>query len=244
MTPDAEAALARIKENCEILHNGYNERVEYIQRVAYHAETCKYHARSYVPKEDCECEVVNEKRVRNLRRPGLLKQLEEFSQNKDTDRSPKAERGAPRVKVAGRPPGDMGGFFTLDEIVCDIPMVVDRVLEEVGRDRSWAAMSVGNILIGLPGQCAYFAESRPDQLRVIDKAAQRWVDSARSTLKINCGESIFDKIVCGNCGGGLSSPYGNRGEADVRCVGTPSAGPCGESYPMAEWIKLYEGTLS
>jgi hypothetical protein len=223
---DVATMHTRIEDNCKLLQNGYNERVEYIVQVAYHSESCKYHAKTRVPKDDCECRVENETRIRNIHRPGYLQQLKEFAQNKDTDRNPKAERGAPRIKVAGRPPGDMGGFFTLDEIVVDIVRTVDIVLEEVGRDRHWAAMSVDNILIGLPNQVAQFMQAR--------------VDSARSTLKITVGDSIFDKIVCGNCGGGLATPWGNRGEADVRCVGTPSAGPCGETYPMSEWIKLYE----
>lgn len=240
MDEETGKVIRRIGDNAKLLYEGYSEKVEYAVDVAYHRGECKYYSKSTLPKDDCECPVVREQRVRNIRRKGLLSQLHDFARNKDTDRNPKAERGAPRIKVAGRPPGDMGGFFTLDEIMCDIPYVMDRVLEECGRDRTWASQPVGSILIGLASQCGHFAESRPDQLRVVDKAARRWVESARSTLKITVGDSIFESVVCGNCGGGLSTPWGNRGDHDVVCVGTPETPPCGHTYPMGEWIKLYE----
>jgi hypothetical protein len=240
MDEETGKVIRRIGDNAKILYDGYYENVEYAVDVAYHRAECVHHGKSALPRGDCECPVVTEQRVRKIKRRGLLAQLREFNQNKDTDRNPKAERGAPRVKVAGRPPGDMGGFFALDEIMCDIPYVVDRVLEEVGRDRTWAAAPVGEILMGLASQCHHFAEARPDQLREVDKAAARWVATARSTLKITVGDAIFDKIVCGNCGGGLATPWGNRGESDVVCVGTPGDPPCGHAYPMSEWVKLYE----
>lgn len=235
----AKKTLDRIGANCELLHRGYHEDVDYVVQVAYHVETCKHFRKSTIPRE-CECPVVDEKRTRKLMRKGLLDQLYEFSQNKDTDRNPKAERGAPRVKVAGRPPGDLGGFFALDEITCEIHSVIDRVLEEVGADRTWASMrSTHQMLAGLRYVVADFVESHPDQAGVIDKALSKWVATARSTLRITVSEAIFDSVVCGNCGvGGLSTPWGNEGE--VRCVGTPAEAPCGHTYPMTEWVGLYE----
>jgi hypothetical protein len=240
LTGEAQVIVDRIDENCKLLYSGYTEHVDYNLEVAYHRNSCSHYGKSTIPKEDCECPVVNEKRVRQIKRKGYLDQLREFAQNKDTDRELKAERGAPRIKVAGRPPGDLGGFFTLDEIECEIPYIVDRVLEEVGRDRTWACQSARHILIGLANQCCHFADARPDQLRVIDKACSKWVATARSTLRISTRDTIFDSIVCGNCGGGLSTPAGNRGESDVRCVGTPEQPPCGETYPPGEWLTLYE----
>jgi hypothetical protein len=294
LSEEARNLVVRIDENCKLLYEAYLEKVEYSLGVAYHIELCPHHGRSTKPK-DCPCEVVHEKRVRQVRRPGLLDQLREFAANKDTDRNPKAERGAPRVKTAGRPPGDMGGFFALDELECDIPAVADRFLEAVGRDRTWAAQSVRLILLGLAGQVsaalssAGFEEARLDSTmidsgddrlrdcedrlpdrkadlhgckddqgegdhgtkisdhetpfdhaRKVDLAVTRWVDLARRTLKITVQETIFDKIVCGNCGGGLATPAGNRGDHDVRCVGTPTDPPCGETYPPGEWLRLYE----
>ena len=240
VSEEAKALLKRIRDNCDALYSGYTEKVDYNLEVAYHRNHCPHFGKSTLPKQDCECPVVTEKRTREIKRKGYLAQLQEFAANKDTDRNPKAERGAPRIKVAGRPPGDMGGFFTLDEIMCEIPALIDRVLEEVGRDRTWACQPVGGILVGLPGQVAHFVESRPDQAREIDKACKRWVDSCRSTLRISTSETIFDSVVCGNCGGGLSTPSGNRGESDVRCVGKPDTPPCGETYPPGEWLALYE----
>lgn len=242
VSEEAQVILDRIEDNCQLLWDGYTERVDYVVEVAYHRGACQYHGKSTLPKDDCECPVVSEKRTRQIKRKGLLHQLQEFKENKDTDRELKAERGAPRIKVAGRPPGDLGGFFTLDEISVEVVNLTDRVLEEVGRDRTWASQSVFGILRGLSGQVAHFVEARPDQARVLDKACSKWVDLARSTLKISTRDTIFDSVVCGNCGGGLSTPAGNRGEADVRCVGTPDTPPCGETYPPSDWLTLYERT--
>lgn len=242
MPPSEEEgrALKRIGDRCESLYKGYKEKVAYTVDVAYHRNHCEYYGGS--KRGDCACPVVKEQRVREINRMGYLEQLKQFSGNKDTDRNPKSERGAPRVKTAGRPPGDLGGFFALDEITCDIAYVVDRVLEEVGRDRTWASQPVKLVLMGLRGQVAEFLEERPDQVREIDKATKRWVDSARSTLKITTGDAIFESVVCGNCGGGLTTPWGT--EFDVVCVGSPADPPCGHTYPMSEWVALYEGRAS
>lgn len=232
--PEEEKILERIGANCRLLYEGYYEPVEYTVPVAYHRNGC-----DRVPVT-CKCPVTNERRSNKVKRPGYLRQLQEFAAHKDTDRNPKAERGAPRIKVAGRPPGDMAGFFAHDEIVCDIIATVDRVLEEVERDRTWAASPVHEILMALAGQVGHFIQARPDQARVIDKAAASWVAKARATLRISTGDAVFDSVLCGNCGGGLSTPWGNRGDHAVVCIGTPSDPPCGESYPMSEWVKLYE----
>lgn len=292
LSDEAREIVLRIDENCKLLYEGYLEKVQYVLQVSAHAADCVWHGRTHLAK-DCGCPVTNEQRVRNVRRPGYLDQLREFAKHKDTDRNPKAERGAPRVKTAGRPPGDMGGFFALDELECDIPSVADRFLEALGRDRTWAAQSVRLVLLGLASQVANalsaaaaggpaagagrldggstqgpVIDSAGDRLRCcedplrtskddhgtkisdhdapidharrVDLAVIRWVDLARRTLKITVQETIFDKIVCGNCGGGLATPAGNRGDHDVRCVGTPSAPPCGETYPPGEWLRLYE----
>lgn len=234
---DEQAIVNRVGDNCQLLYDGYSERVEYTVPVKYHLAHCPG-KRDGIP---CECPVADERRVRQVRRPGLLRQLRDFAANKDTDRNPKAERGAPRVKVPGRPPGDMGGFFTLDEIECDIPRVVDKALEDSGRDRTWACSPVSSILIGLSGQVGYMLKSgHPDIARDLDKAAQRWVKMARDALRITVGDAMFSTVVCGNCGGGLSTPWGNTGDSDVRCIGSLSAGPCGETYPVTEWLRLYE----
>lgn len=237
---NADDVIDEIRENCKLLYDGYYENVEFAVEVAYHRGDCRWHGRASVPKDDCECPVVVEKRVRRKKRHGLLQQLREFSQNRDTDRELKAERGAPRTKVAGRPPGDMEGFFTLDEIECNIPYVVDRALTEAGRDRTWAAQPTRAILMGLAGQTGFFIEAHPDQALDILRATRRWVEQARASLRISTRATVFESVTCGNCGGALSTPAGNRGETDVRCIGTPEQPPCGETYPPGEWLELYQ----
>lgn len=241
LTDEEQALVERVKANCTLLVSGYIEKVEYQTEVAYHQLGCKYRGKSTLPKSDCECPVNLEKRVRSINRPGYLAQLHAFAQHKDTDRNPKAERGAPRVKTAGKPPGDLAGFFALDELTCAVVSTVDAALREAERDPTWATMPVGAILGGLAEQTAHILHGgRPDVARTLDLAARRWVDSARSTLRISTVETIFDSVVCGNCGGSLSTPAGNRGESDVRCVGSHDMAPCGESYPVTEWLRLYE----
>lgn len=242
LSEDAAKVVASIKENCELLWNGYSEKVEYSVNVAYHNEGCKHFKKSSLPKPDCKCPTIAEKRSRVIKRPGYLDQLKDYAANKDTDRNPKAERGAPRVKTAGKPPGDMGGFFALDELMCEIPRTVEDVLEEAGRDPGWALMPAKSILMNLDRQVVYFANDRLDLARRLDSATRRWVATARSVLKVTVSSSIFEGVVCGNCGGGLTAPWdAASGGGDVRCAGSPDAPPCGETYPMSEWMSLYKG---
>jgi len=236
LTGEARELIDRLTENCEGLAKGYTEEVEQTVKVAYHSRECKYVGTA--PK-DCSCPVMNEKRTRRVPRKPLLEQLEEWQANCEPSRLPKAERGAPRVKTPKLHP-ELRGLLTLDEIVTDAYRVIDRALEEVGRDRTWTAQKATTMIGGLPMQAVYFVDEYPDVVRRLIRKTSTWLRSARSTLMITTGESIFDKVVCGNCGGGLSSPYGNRGEDAVRCVGSPESPPCGETYPPSEWITLYE----
>lgn len=241
---EIEHLLKSIKANSELMFSGYHENVEYVVKVTYHEKLCEWHGHGNFAR-DCDCEIVNEKRVRQVKRPGYLEQLKDFAAHKDTDRNAKAERGAPRVKVAGKPPGDLAGFFALDEIATDVYMTIDRILEEGGRDRTWASGTTHDIFRGIDLQAKYLAEAgRPDLVRSIDKAVRGWVAKSRSALKITVGDAMFDGTVCGNCGGGLATPWGNVGDSDIRCVGTPTEPPCGHTYPMSEWMSLYEGSRS
>ncbi len=206
-----------ISENVTLLVDGWREKVEYTVDVAG----------------------AKEQRVNNVKRPGLLDQLADIKTHKDTDRNPKAERGAPRVKTAGKPPGDLAGMFTLDEITCDIYAFVDRLYEEADRDRSMASAPVREVLKGmLHHQVRVINEDHPHLIQSIIRATNKWVHQARSALRITVGDAQFGDTVCGNCSGGLAIAWDNQG--DVRCVGTPSAPPCGETYPMSEWVSLYE----
>ena len=234
---EAREILESLQENCKILADGYEESVDYKVPVAYHRSSCKYYTLKSTHPRNCECPVVHEARVRQIRRPGLLQQLKDYQKHKDVDRNPKAARGAPRVKTPKCHP-ELNGFFALDEITGDVYMTVDRALEEAGRDRSWATESVAIVVRNLPGQAAHFVEARPDIARHLARRSARWVETARRALKITVESAIFEGTVCGNCGGGLSAPW--DGEGDVRCVGSPTEPPCGETYPMSEWITLYE----
>ncbi|WP_432112837.1 hypothetical protein [Streptomyces sp. S1] len=233
---EAEALIERLEANCKLLADGWHEKVDYVVPVKYHdKEKCGLVPHSSTP---CECPVKDEKRARQVRRDGLLDQLQSFRQNKDVDRNPKAERGAPRVKTAGKPPGDIAGFLTLDEITCEAYMLLDRAFEEAGRDRTWLSKSLRDICRGLPYQVKQFVFARPDLARDVVKATDKWVRQARSALCMTVSDAMFGSTVCGNCGGGLSVAWDNS--SDVRCVGTPLRPPCGETYPMSEWVALYE----
>jgi hypothetical protein len=234
LEPEPRRSRERVYANARELVMGNRESVEYTIPVAYHVASCALTRRD----TSCDCPVKNEKRVRSQQKPGLLGQLRDIAQYKDTDRNPKSERGAPRVKTAGKPPGDMSGVFTLDEIICDIYVTVDKVMEEAGRDRGYAALPVQEVLTGLPGQIEYFGNERPDLARALAQATDKWVAQAKSTLQLTVSDAMFGDTVCGNCGGGLKIAWDNT--SDVICIGTPSTVPCGETYPMSEWVALYE----
>lgn len=218
---EEEATLKRIGENCEMLAVGYTERVEYIAPVKY-----------------ANGDIVNEKRARNVNRPPLLDQLKEYAKNRDTNLNPKAARGAPRVKTPKLHP-ELNGFLTLDEITCDMYAFFDRILEEGGRDRAIAIYPAPTLIRNVHYQATQIHKSgRHDLVREIDKKLRGWVAKARAALNHTVSDAMFGDTVCGNCGGGLTVPWDNNG--DVQCVGTPASPPCGETYPMSEWVRLYE----
>lgn len=225
MTTDIE----RLRVNCELLADGWREKVEYTTPVTYHREECG--------KPHCECPVVNEKRAHKARRPGLLEQLKDFQHHRDTDREPKSERGAPS-KGKSQPPGEVHGIFTLDEITVDAYMTIDRILEDGGRDRLYASQPLREVLHGLGYQMHQIVDTRPDLVREMVRATDKWIAMARRALRHTVSDAQFADTVCGNCGGGLAVPWDNSGE--VRCIGTPSEAPCGEFYPISEWVALYE----
>lgn len=228
-----EHDLVQIKADCALLVLGWNDKVEYKVPVAYHRITCKYRQRL---STGCQCPVTNETRIRNVKRPGLLEQLEKFKEYQDTDREPKAERQAPRVKKI-KNNAELGGFFTLDEIACDVSATIDRLWSEAEKPRTWAVIGTKNLLGALPGQAAMLS-SRPDLVHELARAVAGWVRLAGRTLRLIVSDSIFGDSCCGNCGGGLVVPVDASG--DVRCVGKPGGGPCGETYPMSEWVGMYE----
>jgi hypothetical protein len=221
VNPEDEVLLERLGNNCTALGAGWKERVDYTVPVTYG-----------------DGRIEHEKRVKYVNRESLLEQLRLFNQNRDTDRNPKAERGAPRVKTAGKPPGDVTGFLTLDEITCEAYSFLDRIFEEVDRDRLFLTQPLKAVLAGLTYQVRQFVESRPDLARDILKVTDKWVRQAKQALRMTVSEAMFGGTVCGNCAGGLAVAWDNS--SDVRCVGTPTEPPCGETYPMSEWVALYE----
>ena len=237
MTEETKKLLRQLEEDCNILGRGYDEKVEYRVPVAYHRDTCPIRHKA---KTTCECPVVNEARVRWMKRPGLLGQLKAFQENKDVDRNPKAARGAPRVKKPKMHP-ELAGLFALDEICADAYTVMDKILEEGGRDRSWVSQPVALAIEGLPGQVVHFAERRPDLVASAASAASAWRRKAEGVLRIAVSDSIFEGRVCGNCGGGLAVPSAIDGESEVRCIGTGVEPPCGVTYPVSEWVRLAKG---
>lgn len=228
--PEARKVIEHIEENCKLLYFGWYERVEYKVTVPIHEAGCQ--------SVGCECPRATESRARQDQRPGLLQQLQEFQKHKDVDRNPKAARGAPRVKKPKSHP-ELKGFFTLDEITCEAYMLLDRIYEEAGRDRLMLSSPLKHVLQGVPYQVGQFVESRPDLADQILRATDKWVRQARSALNIAVSDAMFGDTVCGNCGGGLAIAWDN--DSDVRCVGKPSAPSCGHTYPMSEWVALYEG---
>jgi hypothetical protein len=163
--------------------------------------------------------------------------LREFQANKDVDRNPKSERAAPRVKKPKLHP-ELNGFLTLDEIHCDAYMVLDRVFEQAGRDRTWLSQPLKMVLMGLGYQVRQFVEDQPELASEVLHATAKWVMLAKRTLALTVPDAIFGDTVCGICSGGLAIAWDNS--SDIRCVGTPATPPCGKVYPKTEWLALYE----
>jgi hypothetical protein len=232
---DAKEALNRIEGNCKTLGSGWSEQIQYTVAVKYHVDGCKQRLMGGA----CSCPTKDEKRSKYVKRDGLLDQLKDFQANKDVDRNPKAARGAPRVKKVKYMP-ELNGFFTLDEITTDAYMLLDRVYNEGGRDRTIVASPLKVILSNLTYQMTQINNAGHDDLvREVLTATDRWVLAARHTLNLTVAEAQFADMLCGNCGvGGLSIAWDNSSE--VRCIGTPAELPCGETYPMDSWIGLYE----
>jgi len=227
---EADEILEKLQGNCKLLNAGWSDRIEYTVPVKYHQADCDRRVACTT------CPVVDEKRSRYVNRPGLLEQLREFQQSKDVDRNPKAARGAPRVKKPKMHP-ELAGFLVLDEITCEANTVLDRIFEEAGSDRTWLAIPISSILTGLDYQVKQFVDERPDLARQVLKLTDKWVRQARAALKLSVSDAMFGDTVC-PCGGGLSIPWDNSGA--VKCIGSPSAAPCGTEYGMDSWVELYE----
>jgi hypothetical protein len=222
--------VQQIEDNTRILVSGWKEKVAYKVAVTYHREEC--------PREgECECPVTHEKRNKVVTEKGLLTQLQNYGDHKDTDRGPKSERAAPRVKTPKLHP-ELNGFLTLDEIHCDAYMVLDRVFEQAGRDRTWLSQPLKMVLMGLGYQVRQFVEDQPELASEVLHATAKWVMSAKRTLALTVPDAIFGDTVCGICSGGLAIAWDNS--SDIRCVGTPATPPCGKVYPKTEWLALYE----
>lgn len=231
MTTEYEVLLERLKNNCDLLALGWDEMVTYKVTQKIHQST------DHIGKE-CDCPTGQKERVKYVRRPGLLDQLREYQRNKDVDRNPKAARGAPRVKTPKTHP-ELAGFLTLDEITCDAYSKLDRIFEEAGRDRMYFVdRNFHSVINGLPYQVQQYIEARPDLARETLKLSERWVRQAKATLKMTVDDAMFEGVVCENCGGALAVAWDNQ--SDVRCIGSPADPPCGHTYPMSEWVALYE----
>ncbi len=235
MSDSVEEWLNRIEGNVKTLAQGWSEQIEYVVPVKYHVDGCKQRLMGGI----CECPTKEEKRSRYVKRDGLLGQLKNFQANKDVDRNPKAARGAPRVKKVKFMP-ELNGFFTLDEITTEAYMLLDRVYYEGGRDRLEAAGPLHSVLVGLTYQMTQIAETLggDELVREVLKATDKWILSARHALNLTVSNAQFADTVCGNCGGGLTIAWDNSSE--VKCIGSPAALPCGETYGMGDWIGLYE----
>lgn len=232
MTIEYEALLDRIEENCNLLISGWDEYVPYKVKEQEHEGVECF-------GKKCDCPERLKSRSRRVRRPGLLEQLRQYQQHKDADLNPKAARGAPRVKTPKTHP-ELAGYLTLDEITCDANARLDRIFEEAGRDRLYFVdRNFNSVISGLPYQVRQFIDARPDLARDVLRLTDKWVRQAKATLKMTVSDAMFSGMVCGNCEvGALAVSWDNS--SDVRCAGTPAEPPCGHTYPMSEWVALYE----
>lgn len=237
LSDEPRQLMERLTENVGLLVYGWREKIEYEVPVRYHDKgQCSFASRAK-NGDVCSCPVRNEKRSRHIQVDCLLDQLKEYAKSKDVDRNPQAARQPPRVKKIKNNP-ELNGFFTLDEITCDAYMVIDKAYEEADLDRTVTSRPLTEVLGGLILKMGELAEGRPDLVRDMVKATGKWVSMARHTLNMTVSEAQFSGTVCGNCQGGLAVAWDNS--SDVRCIGTPTAPPCGETYPMSEWVSLYE----
>lgn len=228
--------MEKLYENVKQLAHGWREKTEYTVPIRYHITTCSVSNR--IRNGDrCECPTKDEKRTRHIKVDGLLDQLKEYLKSKDVDRNPQAARQAPRVKKP-KTNSDLNGFFTLDEITCDAYATIDRIYEDGGRDRMLATQPIHEVIGSLTYQMGQIVDSRPDLVRDAIKATGKWVNMARRTLNLQVADAMFEGVVCDNCGGALSIAWDNA--SDVKCIGSPSAPSCGHTYPMGEWMSLYE----
>lgn len=234
---EAKVLMERLTDNVGQLVYGWREKVEYMVPIRYHDKGQCTFATRMKNGDICNCPIKNEKRARHIQVDCLLDQLKEFAKSKDVDRNPKAARQAPRVKKVKFMP-ELNGFFTLDEITCDAYMLIDRAYEMADLDRTISSRPLSEVLGGLVIQMGQIVEARPDIVRDMVKATGKWVASARRTLNLTVADAMFEGVVCENCGGALSIAWDNSSE--VKCIGSPSAASCGHTYPMSEWVALYE----
>lgn len=228
-----------VNENANLLTRTNREKIEYTEEVKYHAKSCPVGRLD--GNSPCGCPTKPEKKSHFVNRPSLLKQLQDYSANRDADLEPKAARGAPRVKKAKLNP-ELNGFLTLDEITCDAYASLDRIFTAGDRDRRWLVENITYILQNLGSQTCYLIETgHPGLAKEVADLTDKWVRMAQNTLRQHVRDRMFDSTLCGNCGvGALSAPGTVNAGSVVRCLGTPATPPCGHEYPATEWLALYE----
>jgi len=213
--------IKKIEENIDLLIKGWREKVEYYKPVDYGDQG-----------------IIKEKRVKHVRRPGLIEQLAQYAKHADTGAEPKSERGVPG-KQKSRPPANMAGFHLLDEITVEANTLIDRVVREAGRSADIGTLPLRDTLATLPYQCRQIIDSHPPLVDDIAHAVHTWVDRAQRVLGLKTSEAMFADTVC-DCGGALAVGRDVM-RTDVRCAGSPSAPSCGKRYGPADWLRLAQG---
>lgn len=205
---DSEAIQQTVTE----LTSWWSERVEYKVIVSGETET----------------------RIKSVRQAALLDQLQRVSLD-GVAPGDKCERSAPN-KPASRPPGSMRGLELIDQIGEDARYCYNLLLSHMGREELLHRMSVVNVLRNIVAALPSVEHTQPSMLREIRGFTDRWRNDARLLLGYERPTKMLADTVCGECGGALA--VAGDASTAVRCTGTPTAQPCGRTYPHSEWLAL------
>ncbi|MGW6255427.1 hypothetical protein [Streptomyces sp. NPDC055085] len=225
------SVLNDIEDNIRQLTEGWQEHIDY--KIRIHTEGCG--------TRECDCPI--ELRGKTIRHHSLLRQLRDYAE--DGDPGPQDDNGSVgnHNKSTSRPPGRVQGFHLLDEITVEAIYLFDRILCEMGLDRTRALRTgLDSILFAMRQDLRDHQDDYPHLLDEAREGTRDWVRRARQLLAHDERPEPLPGMVCGGCGGGLK--LRKTPQPAVRCVGSLAAGPCGVEYPHTEWLALYEQQVS
>lgn len=126
--------------------------------------------------------------------------------------------------------------------------LVDTIHEQADRVHRWLSMRITLIEMSTapkrsPESCLYAIRAMVRTTLLTDaelastlQTTTQLVSQARQMLGYDVRRVMLANMVCHECGGALG--VAEDASTDVKCMGSPTAPPCGNTYSRMQWLDL------